>query len=87
MVKIIFEFTFFFVVSLLLLTQVIIPSFSKNLSYFWLFKHKNDSIPAVGTLDELDKEVDSSVEQMKQTKEKVELAAEKVAEMKQKTKQ
>lgn len=91
MIKIIFEMSFLFLATMLLLTQVILPSFSK-LPYFWLFKRKNEKSsqpaehPVVSTLDELEKEVDSSVEQMKQTKDKVDAVAEKVAEMKQKTK-
>lgn len=88
MIKIIFEYTVFFVLALLLITQVILPSFVSSMSYWWFFKKRvtNDKIQ-INSLDELDEEVDASVVQMKETKEKVEKAADKVAAMKNKTKQ
>ncbi len=73
---------------LLLLTQVIIPSFIQSLDYFWLFKpNKNKETPKPTIIqsppiEELKAEVSETIDKVKIVKEKVDKVVEDVNNLK-----
>ena len=91
-VKIVMEFLVPMLVVILVITQIIMPMFIPNLSYFWLFKkggHKHlttrsddeEQSPKSGldeAVDEVANELSKDAEKLKQTKGKVDETIEKL---------
>jgi hypothetical protein len=73
-----------FLVALTLITQVLIPSFTPDLEFFWIFKRQTK--PSVSSLDELEQEVDVKSKEWLSTKAKVNEADIKIKSLKSKTK-
>lgn len=72
MAKIIGECILIFLIALMLLTQILIPIFIKDLSLFWLFRGgKRTRTSEVKSLEELDQEAQKSKQSMDQTKQKL----------------
>lgn len=86
MAKLFLGFALEFIIGLLLLTQVIIPIFVKNLKFFWLFRSSDTGTAStVSTLDELNQRATSNKEEREKIKENLSSASEQLREIESKT--
>ncbi len=86
MAKLFFELMLALLVGIALITQVIIPTFSKT-PFFWFFRKNSwkDSPSGVNSLDELAKEADEVMEKVTNTKQKISSAEQTLNQIKSKT--
>lgn len=88
MLKFLIENLLLIIIGLIIITQLIIPSFT-NLPYFWLFKSKSTSEPPKETYKSdtksLKDEVESKVKEFKEVKTKVDNHLKEAQEIKNKT--
>lgn len=86
MAKIFFELFVALLVGLALITQVIIPTFSKT-PFFWFFRRNpyTGESSGVNSLDELSKEADEVMEKVTNTKQKISSAEQTLNQIKSKT--
>lgn len=87
--KFLIENSVIFLVTLLVITQLVIPAFVPSLKTFWLFRKavpQTEKKEPVGDLEALKHEVETSVEKYNDTKNKVAEAKKTVTKMEEKIK-
>jgi hypothetical protein len=76
-------FFFEFLVILLLISQIVVPSFIPEVKFFWLFKPSKKEPKSSSTLGELKDEAKATAQQYKSTKAKIDKAEDDLNDIKQ----
>ncbi len=85
MLKFIFGSILPLLLIILIFVNIVLPALYPKLSFFWMFKKSTPDEQPPSTLNDLNKEVDTTMKQYKSTKKKVDNTAKQVDEIKSKT--